>query len=65
MKPRFLDEVALAGPEHFEPVYVAGYVVLIWTAGGHTYGVGFHNVLGLKRTLTLDRALAAGVKLTK
>jgi hypothetical protein len=43
----------------------AGHVVLVWTVNGHTYGVGFHNVKGIKRTLMLDRALVAPLKLTE
>lgn len=39
------------------------HVVLIWTVDGHTYGVGFHNVAGLDRTLDLDVALVRGVRL--
>jgi hypothetical protein len=39
------------------------HVVLIWTVGGHTYGVGFHNVHGLDETLDLDAALARGLRL--
>jgi hypothetical protein len=39
------------------------HVVLIWTVGGHTYGLGFHNVRGLGATLDLDAALARGVRL--
>ncbi|MDQ3858553.1 MAG: hypothetical protein M3327_08935 [Actinomycetota bacterium] len=39
------------------------HVVLIWTVGGHTYGVGFHNVRGVQETLTLDEELVTGIKL--
>jgi hypothetical protein len=39
------------------------HVVLIWTLGGHTYGVGFHNVQGLRRTLDVDVAFAQGIRL--
>jgi hypothetical protein len=39
------------------------HVVLIWTVHGHTYGIGFHNVRGLRATLELDAALARGVRL--
>jgi hypothetical protein len=39
------------------------HVVLIWMVGGHTYGVGFHNVHGLRPTLDHDAALVRGVKL--
>jgi hypothetical protein len=41
----------------------ARHVVLIWTVRGHTYGVGFHNVHGIRPTLDLDVALARGVRL--
>jgi hypothetical protein len=39
------------------------HVVLIWTVRSHTYGIGFHNVHGLRPTLDLDAALARGVRL--
>jgi len=39
------------------------HVVLIWTVHGHTYGIGFHNVRGLRATLKLDAAFARGVRL--
>jgi hypothetical protein len=39
------------------------HVVLIWTVGGHTYGVGFHNLHGVAQTLELDKILARGIKL--
>jgi len=41
----------------------ANHVVLIWTVGTHTYGVGFHNLVGIPATLALDVALARGIKL--
>jgi hypothetical protein len=41
----------------------ADHVVLIWTVGGHTYALGFHNVDGLRRTLEVDIALARAVQL--
>jgi hypothetical protein len=41
----------------------ARHVVLIWTVSGHTYGVGFHNVHGLRPALDLDMALVRGVRL--
>jgi len=41
------------------------HVVLIWTADGHTYGFGFHNVRGEQRTLSLDIALAQGITLVR
>lgn len=39
------------------------HVVLIWTVGRHTYGVGFHNERGIRETLALDEALARGIRL--
>jgi hypothetical protein len=41
----------------------AHHVVLIWTAGSHTYAVGFHDVAGIRETLALDVALARGIRL--
>jgi hypothetical protein len=41
----------------------AHHVVLIWTVGRHTYGVGFHNLYGLPETLRLDEELARHLKL--
>ncbi len=41
----------------------AHHVVLIWTVGAHTYGVGFHNVDGIEATLRADLALVSGMKL--
>jgi hypothetical protein len=41
------------------------HVVLIWTVGQHTYGVGFHNIKGLRRTLLLDEGLAKHIKLVR
>ncbi len=43
----------------------AGHVVLIWTAGGHTYGVGFHAFHGIENALALDLELARAVKLVR
>lgn len=39
------------------------HVVLIWTEGGHTYGIGFHNTNGIHQTLRLDEELAKHIKL--
>jgi hypothetical protein len=39
------------------------HVVLVWTVGRHTYGVGFHDVRGVKPTLALDDALLRGIRL--
>jgi hypothetical protein len=41
----------------------AQHVVLIWTVGGHTYGVGFHNVSSVRQTLLRDEALLCHLKL--
>ena len=29
------------------------HVVLVWSVNGHTYGFGFHNMRGIRRTLLL------------
>lgn len=39
------------------------HVVLIWSVGEHTYGFGFHNLHGIRRTLRLDEELARYVTL--
>jgi hypothetical protein len=39
------------------------HVVLIWTTGGHTYGVGFHDVSSIRQTLLKDVELAKSIKL--
>ena len=41
----------------------AHHVVLIWTVGDHTYGIGFHDVTGIQPTLRLDEELARNIKL--
>ena len=41
----------------------AHHVVLIWTVGRHTYGVGFHDFVGVRRTLQLDVELARFIRL--
>jgi hypothetical protein len=41
------------------------HVVLAWTEGGHTYGVGFHNTKGIRATLLLDEELAKYIKLVR
>ncbi|MGB2875485.1 MAG: hypothetical protein WBB76_08430 [Gaiellaceae bacterium] len=43
----------------------AHHVVLVWTVGGHTYSVGFHNFTGLRPTLILDEELAGHIKLVR
>lgn len=40
----------------------ANHVVLIWTVGQHTYGIGFHNDQGIAETLRLNEALARGIE---
>jgi hypothetical protein len=39
------------------------HVVLIWTVGRHTYGVGFHNVSTIRETLLEDVELARSIEL--
>ncbi len=41
------------------------HVVLIWTDSGHTYGIGFHNTRGIRRTLLLDEELARYIRLVR
>lgn len=41
----------------------ARHVVLIWTVGRHTYGIGFHDVEGLRQTLLRDEELAKHIEL--
>jgi hypothetical protein len=41
------------------------HVVLIWTEGGHTYGLGFHNTKGIRLTLHLDEELAKHIELVR
>jgi hypothetical protein len=43
----------------------AHHVVLIWTTGGHTYGIGFHDVYGIGPTIRIDEILAKGVRLIR
>ena len=40
----------------------ASHVVLIWTVGSHTYGVGFHAVHGRHDALLLDEELVHGIR---
>jgi hypothetical protein len=44
---------------------LSDHVGLIWTTGGHTYGIGFHNVQGIRETLELDDGLAGGIELVR
>jgi hypothetical protein len=41
----------------------ANHVVLVWTVGEHTYGVGFHDITGIPRTLRRDEELAKSIEL--
>lgn len=41
----------------------AHHVVLVWTVGQHTYGIGFHNHQGIPETLRLNEALARSIVL--
>jgi hypothetical protein len=41
----------------------AQHVVLVWTAGRHTYAVGFHDVYGIAPTLALDTQLVRSIAL--
>ena len=69
---KLLRTLAISG-WHVQAVFVpqatndgsafAHHVVLIWTVGSHTYGVGFHDVKGVLRTLALDERLVRSIKL--
>jgi hypothetical protein len=39
------------------------HVVLVWSDAGHTYGIGFHNMRGIRQTLLIDEELARHIKL--
>jgi hypothetical protein len=54
---------AYVPPETNDGSAFARHVVMIWTAGRHTYAVGFHNVEGIRRTLALDVALVRAIRL--
>jgi hypothetical protein len=41
------------------------HVVLIWTEGQHTYGIGFHNFTGVRQTLLLDQKLVKHLRLAR
>lgn len=41
----------------------ANHVVLVWTVGHHTYGVGFHDVSSIQQTLLRDEKLARSIRL--
>ena len=69
---RFLRTVEING-RHMRAIYVppvtndgsafAHHVVLVWSAAGHTYGVGFHIIAGMRQTLRLDEELVSHIKL--
>jgi len=42
---------------------VAGHVMLIWTTGGHTYGVGFHDTSTRAVTRAMDLELVRYIRL--
>jgi hypothetical protein len=50
-------------PETNDGSAFAHHVVLIWTVGQHTYGVGFHDLRGLHETLMLDEELTRHITL--
>ena len=41
------------------------HVVLIWTVGRHTYGIGFHDITTVRETLLLDEELAQHIELVR
>jgi hypothetical protein len=43
----------------------AHHVVLIWSVGDHTYGIGFHATRGLAQALRNDIALVRFVRLVR
>jgi hypothetical protein len=51
-------------PETNESAFVH-HVVLIWTVGGHTYGIGFHDITTVRETLQLDEELAQHIELVR
>jgi hypothetical protein len=42
-----------------------GHDVLVWTTGGHTYAVGFHEFGTRRSTRALDVELVRGIRLVK
>lgn len=50
-------------PDTNEGSAFAHHVVLIWSVGSHTYGVGFHAVHGRRAALLLDEELVRGIRL--
>ena len=55
--------VVFVPPDTNDGSAFAHHAVLIWTVGQHTYGVGFHDVSGIRQTLGLDEDLAKGIRL--
>jgi hypothetical protein len=55
--------VVFVPPDTNDGSAFADHVVLIWTVGQHTYGIGFHDVSGIRQTLGLDKELAKGISL--
>lgn len=41
------------------------HVVLIWSEGGHTYGIGVHKTRGIRRTSVLNEELARHIELVR
>jgi hypothetical protein len=41
----------------------SGHVVLVWTTGGHTYAVGFHQTRSRRETQMLNDAVARSITL--
>jgi hypothetical protein len=41
----------------------SGHIVLVWTAGGHTYAIGFHKAGSRRETRMLNDAVAGSVTL--
>jgi hypothetical protein len=41
----------------------SGHVVMVWSQNGHTYAVGFHNIMGQHTTEQLNLALLHGIRL--
>ena len=44
---------------------VAGHVMLIWTTGGHTYGVGFHDTSTRAATRAMDVELVRHLRMVE
>jgi hypothetical protein len=40
----------------------AGHVAMVWSENGHTYAVGFHNILRQHTTEQLNVALLRGIR---